>query len=104
MAKVFTDSSAAALIASGQAAVIDFWAEWCGPCRALGPIVDELAAEYEGRVAIGKLNVDDNTEIPAQYGIRSIPTLLFFKDGALAERHVGMAGKSTLVEKINALL
>ena len=92
------------LIASGKPVVIDFWAEWCGPCRQIGPFVDELAAQYEGQVTIGKYNVDEGDEISGEYGIRNIPTLLFFKDGQLVDKHVGSANKAQLEEKVKALL
>ena len=84
--------------------VIDFWAEWCGPCRQIGPFVDELAAQYEGQVTIGKYNVDEGDEISGEYGIRNIPTLLFFKDGQLVDKHVGSANKAQLEEKVKKLL
>ena len=92
------------LIASGKPVVIDFWAEWCGPCRQIGPFVDELAAQYEGQVTIGKYNVDEGDEISGEYGIRNIPTLLFFKDGQLVDKHVGSANKAQLEDKVKALL
>ena len=76
MALEITDANIKELIASGKPVVIDFWAEWCGPCRMVGPVVEELAKEYEGQVIIGKMNVDDNTETPTEYGIRNIPTIL----------------------------
>lgn len=104
MALKITDELGKELIASGQPVVIDFWAEWCGPCRQIGPFVDELATEYEGRVAIGKYNVDEGEEISGEYGIRNIPTLLFFKDGKLVDKHVGSGSKAQLEEKIKALL
>ena len=104
MALEFTDSNLKEYIASGKPVVVDFWAEWCGPCRMIAPIIDEVATEYEGRVAIGKLNVDDNTETPEKYGIRNIPTILFFKNGELADKQVGMIQKSALEDKIKALL
>ena len=104
MALKITDELCKELIASGQPVVIDFWAEWCGPCRQIGPFVDELATEYEGRVAIGKYNVDEGDEISGEYGIRNIPTLLFFKDGKLVDKHVGSGSKAQLEEKIKALL
>ncbi|MBO7317467.1 MAG: thioredoxin, partial [Bacteroidales bacterium] len=91
-------------IASGKPVVIDFWAEWCGPCRQIGPFVDELAAQYEGQVTIGKYNVDEGEEISGEYGIRNIPTLLFFKDGQLVDKHVGSANKAQLEEKVKKLL
>lgn len=77
----FTDSTVKETIATGQAVMVDFWATWCGPCRAMAPIVDELAKEYEGRVVIGKYNCDDETDFATECGIRSLPTLLFFKNG-----------------------
>ena len=104
MALKFTDELAKELIASGKPVVIDFWEEWCGPCRQIGPFVDELAAQYEGQVTIGKYNVDEGDEISGEYGIRNIPTLLFFKDGKLVDKHVGSANKAQLEEKVKALL
>ena len=104
MALKFTDELAKELIASGKPVVIDFWAEWCGPCRQIGPFVDELAAQYEGQVTIGKYNVDEGDEISGDYGIRNIPTLLFFKDGQLVDKHVGSANKAQLEDKVKALL
>jgi thioredoxin 1 len=104
MALQFTDAIVKELIVSGKPVVIDFWAEWCGPCRMIGPIIEELAQEYEGRVEIGKLNVDENMDTPEEYGIRSIPTVMFFKEGKLVDKIVGAAKKSDFAEKINALL
>ena len=104
MALKFTDELAKELIASGKPVVIDFWAEWCGPCRQIGPFVDELAAQYESQVTIGKYNVDEGDEISGEYGIRNIPTLLFFKDGQLVDKHVGSANKAQLEDKVKALL
>ena len=104
MALEFTDASVKELIESGKPVVVDFWAEWCGPCRMLTPIIEELAKEYEGKVTIGKLNVDDNDDSPELYGIRYIPTVLFFKNGELVDKLVGVAQKATFVEKIEAIL
>lgn len=87
-----------------QPLVVDFWATWCGPCRAISPIVEEIASEYEGKAEVVKCNVDDCDEIAAQYGIRSIPTLLFFKSGQVVDRLVGAAPKATITEKIDAIL
>ncbi len=104
MALEFTDASVKELIESGQPVVVDFWAEWCGPCRMLGPTIEELSKEYDGKVTIGKLNVDENVETPETYGIRNIPTVLFFKGGKLVDKQVGVAQKAALSEKIGALL
>ena len=104
MALKINDENAKELIASGKPVVIDFWAEWCGPCRSIAPSVDELAEEYEGKVIIGKYNVDEGDDISVEYSIRSIPTLLFFKDGKLVDKHVGSASKSDLEAKVKALL
>ena len=84
--------------------MVDFWAPWCGPCKIIGPIVDELANEYGDKAIIAKLNVDDNTEIAAQLGIRNIPTILFFKNGEVVDKLVGANTKSTIESKINSLI
>jgi thioredoxin 1 len=104
MALAVTDGNYKEVLNGDKPVVLDFWAEWCGPCRMVGPIIDELATEYEGRVAIGKINVDDNSDVVAAYGIRNIPTVLFFKGGALVDKQVGVAGKDAFAEKINKLL
>ncbi len=83
--------------------VIDLWAPWCGPCRMLGPIISELAKEYEGRIVVGKCNIDENEEIPMEYNVRNIPTLLFFKGGELKDKFVGAASKAVLKEKFERL-
>lgn len=105
MAFKFTDANVDELIASGQPIMIDFWATWCGPCVAMSPLVDELAAEYEGRVLIGKYNVDEEGDLSAKYRIMSIPMFLFFKDGKKTDiRLVGSQSRETLVEKLEELL
>jgi thioredoxin 1 len=81
-------------------ALVDFWAEWCGPCRMVAPILEELAVEYEGRVTVTKLNVDENRQTPTQFGIRSIPTILFFKDGSRIDQVIGALPKSAIRTKI----
>lgn len=91
------------VLESSQVTMVDFWAEWCGPCRMIAPIVDELAKEYEGRAQIGKVNVDHN-QLGMQFGIRSIPTILFIKDGEVVDRHVGAASKAVLEAKLKAHL
>lgn len=104
MALEITDSNFKELLAGGKPVVVDFWAPWCGPCKVVGPIIEELASEYEGQVVIGKCDVDENTNLPAEYGIRNIPTVLFFKDGAIVDKQVGAVGKAAFVEKVNKLL
>ena len=101
MAKQFTDSNfEAEVLKSDKPVLVDFWAEWCGPCRMVGPIVDEIANEYDGKVSVGKMNVDENPDIPSKYGIRSIPTLLVFKNGELVEKIIGAVPKSSITSKI----
>lgn len=84
--------------------VVDLWATWCGPCRMLAPIVSELALEYDGKIVVGKCDVEENEDIAMEFGVRNIPTLLFFKDGKLVDKFVGSAKKPALVEKFQALL
>ena len=104
MALKITDESFRELIAGDKPVVVDFWAEWCGPCRMIGPMIEELANEYDDKAIIGKMNVDENDEVPGEYGIRSIPTVLFLKNGVLVDKHVGAASKSLLEEKLKAIL
>jgi thioredoxin 1 len=92
------------VIKSGKPVVVDFWAEWCGPCRMIAPIMEELSAEYAGKAVITKCDVDSNPAVAAKYGIRNIPTVLFFKDGKIADKQVGAVPKNSFVNKLNALL
>ena len=105
MALEITDANFDELvIKSDKPVLVDFWAEWCGPCRMVGPVVEELAKDYEGRAIIGKVNVDNNPEISMKFGIRNIPALLFFKNGEVVDQTVGAAPKASLASKLEALL
>jgi thioredoxin 1 len=105
MAFEFTDANfQEEVLDSNGVAVIDFWAEWCGPCRIIAPVIQELSQEYEGKAKIGKLNVDHNPEVAVKYNIRSIPTILILKNGEIVDRHVGTTTKKVLAEKIESAL
>ena len=104
MAKIATNTSFDELLVSEKLVIVDFWATWCGPCRMLSPLLDEVEAEMEDKVEVVKVNVDDADEVAMRYRIMSIPTLLFFKNGQMVDRTVGAMPKSTLVDKINANL
>ncbi|MBO7584451.1 MAG: thioredoxin [Bacteroidales bacterium] len=99
-----SDSNFDAILNEGLPVMVDFWAPWCGPCRRVSPIVEELAGEYEGKVKICKCNVDENDAIPMKYSIRNIPTILFFKNGELVDRLVGAVPKQEIEDKIKSLL
>ena len=104
MAQKITDANYKELLAQDKLVVVDFWAEWCGPCRSIAPAVDELAAEFEGKAIIGKYNVDADNALSSEMGIRNIPTLLFFKGGKLVDKQVGASSKADLKAKIEANL
>ena len=104
MALAVNDTNFKEVVSSNNVVLVDFWATWCGPCRAISPIVDEVATEFEGKAVIAKCNVDEASECTAEYGIRNIPTLLFFKYGELKDKIVGSTNKATIVEKLNSLL
>lgn len=101
----FTDSNfESEVLNSDTPVLVDFWAEWCGPCRMIGPVVEEMAGEYDGKAKIGKVNVDNNPEISVKYGIRSIPALLIFKDGQVVDQIVGAVPKPQLTKQLDAQL
>ena len=103
MALEITDANFEELVLkSDKPVLVDFWEEWCGPCRMVGPVVEELSTEYAGKAVVGKVNVDNNSGISAKYGIRNIPTLLFFKNGEVVEKHVGVAAKNILASKLDS--
>lgn len=105
MAIQFTDANFEELVLkSDKPVLVDFWAEWCGPCRVVGPIVEELSKEYEGKAVIGKVDVDSNPNISMQFGIRNIPTLLVFKGGQIVDKQVGAVPKNILAQKLDAQL
>ena len=105
MALQITDAnSEETVVKSDKVSMIDFWAEWCGPCRMVGPIVEELATEYAGQAVIGKVDVDNNPHVASQFGIRSIPTILFFKNGVQVDKQVGVVPKNILEGKLKALM
>jgi len=98
-----TDAGFDSAVSSNGKLVVDCWAPWCGPCRALGPVIEKLATDYKGQVAFAKLNVDENRVVPSKYGISSIPTILFFKDGQLADQVVGLVPREAIVARLDAL-
>lgn len=104
MEKVITNTNFSETIGATRVTLVDFWAVWCGPCRMLSPTVDDIAAEYDGRITVAKCNVDDCREIASQFNIMSIPTLIFFKDGQPVERLVGVVSKSEIAKVINSLI
>jgi len=97
-----TDANFEEIIKSEQPILVDFWAEWCGPCKMIGPVVEEIAGDYEGKAVVGKVDVDSNPNVAAKFGIRSIPTLLFFKNGEIVDKQVGAVPKTVLAQKLDA--
>ncbi|MEJ6582663.1 MAG: thioredoxin [Crocinitomicaceae bacterium] len=105
MAVEITDANFEELVMnSDKPVVVDFWAEWCGPCRMIGPVIEEMSAEYDGKAIIGKVNVDENPGVSAKFGVRNIPTILFVKNGEIADKSVGAVPKAQLTAKLDAIL
>lgn len=104
MALQITDATLDSVLDTDKLVVIDFWAEWCGPCKMIGPIIEEIGEEYKDKIVVGKLNVDENDETTSQYGIRNIPTVLFIKNGKVVDKLVGAGPKTLFTEKIDKLM
>ena len=104
MAVEFTEGNFDELTSTDKVVMVDFWAEWCGPCKLVGPHIDELHSEYEGKAVIGKVNIDQHGSIAAKYGVRNIPTIIIMKGGEVVDKVVGAVGKNVLAEKLDAQL
>lgn len=103
MAQIITDNNFEELVKK-EGVVVDFWANWCGPCKIVGPIVDQISKDYEGKALVGKVDVDENPLIASEYGIRNIPAIFIFKDGEIVDKHIGVGTKAALSAKIDAVL
>ncbi len=103
-AQIITDANFKEVLDTDKPVLVDFWAEWCGPCKMIGPIIKELAADYDGKAIIAKVNVDENPSTSAEFGIRSIPTLLIFKNGEIVDKQIGAVPKAVLAGKLDAQL
>lgn len=104
MEKVINDNNFEEIVSSSKVVLIDFWATWCGPCRMLGPTIDDVAADFEGRATVAKCNVDDCEDLAVKFGIRSVPTMIFFKNGEVADRLIGLNSKEDIEAKLESLL
>ena len=104
MALQITQENYDEVLSSDKPILLDFWAEWCGPCKLIGPIIDEVSEDFSDTAIVGKINVDDSAELSSKYGIRNIPTLLFIKNGEVVDKHVGAASKKRNFDKLNSLM
>ena len=104
MTQKITSENCEELIASGKPIVLDFWATWCGPCRRVGPIIEELANDYEGQVIVGKCDIEEDEDLPMRFGVRNIPTILFIKNGEVVDKQVGAAARPVFEEKLKSIL
>ena len=104
MALNITDQNFEEIMAEGKPVVLDFWATWCGPCKRVGPLVDELAAEYADKAIVGKCDIEEDEELPMRFNVRNIPTILFIKDGQVVDKQIGACPKAVLEEKLKAIL
>ena len=104
MAQKITSENFQALVNTGKPVMLDFWATWCGPCRMVSPVIDELAQAYEGKAIVGKCDIEEDEELPQRFGIRNIPTVLFIKDGEVVDKQIGAASRAVFEEKLKAIL
>lgn len=104
MAQAINSENFEALCNTGKVVVVDFWATWCGPCKRMAPIIEQLAEEYEGKAIVGKCDIEEDEELPVRFGVRNIPTIIFLKNGELVDKQVGLCPKAALEDKIKALL